>query len=234
MELLLHKWAAIPGGPLFLEQINYLSFMLNDSNSPQIISYMTLRTMIGILGFGLPPLLYLVNGLVNHQWTLENSISDYYDNAAAGSIFVGVLYVLGFFLFAYKGPDRIDDRIADWGAVFALGVAMCPTMSKLKSIYILHFLFAMALFSVFIYFSLVLFRKTGSGTPTRQKVQRNWVYLCCGWVMIVCIATLALGLWLFPQWLFRYQLIFWLEATALSAFGFSWLVKGGVLLKDIT
>lgn len=206
--------------------------MSNDTPSPQIISYMTLRTIIGMLGFCLPPLLYLVNGLVNQQWKLENSISDYYDNGAAGDVFVGVLYVLGFFLFAYKGPDRIDDRVADCGAFFALGVAMCPTMSKLKLIYMLHFVFAMALFSVFTYFSMVLFRKTGSGTPTREKIQRNQVYLLCGWVMIICISTLALGLWLFPQVLFSYQLIFWLEAIALSTFGFSWLVKGGILLKD--
>src|SRR5450432_3079276 len=118
----------------------------------QIISYFTLRVLIGAAGVLLPFLLVIGKFIYNNSLQIEYSISDYYDNGTAGDILVGVLFALGFFLLSYKGYDRIDSRAANLGCVFALGVALCPTTSNNAIVHKLHFVFALLLFSVFIFF----------------------------------------------------------------------------------
>ncbi len=206
----------------------------NNTNN-QIISYFTLRKLIGLLGIFLPLLLIAGNYLGSGSWAIEYSISDYYDNTAAGDILVGVLFVLGFFLLSYKGYDKIDDRTSDLGCLFALGVALFPTTSKNNFVHIMHFVFALLLFSVFIFFALYLFRKTtNKNTVTAQKQNRNKLYLTCGIIMVVCVVGIALfslvkSLMPFAD---KYNMVFWLEAVALICFGVSWITKGELILKD--
>jgi hypothetical protein len=208
--------------------------MVNDKNNPQIISYFTLRRFIGILGIALPLLMIIFNYLASSSWEIEFSISDYYDNASAGYVFVGVLFVLGFFLLSYKGYEKIDDRTSDFGCICALGVALFPTTSKNYTVHVMHFVFALLLFSTFIFFCLYLFRKTsGAKTVTRKKVLRNRVYVSCGIIMIVCVIGIALASFgVIGAAAGKYKIVFWLEAVALASFGFSWIVKGELLWKD--
>ncbi|HMX81304.1 MAG TPA: hypothetical protein PLG91_13380, partial [Ferruginibacter sp.] len=76
------------------------------AKNDQIISYYALRILIGATGMLLPFLLIIGNLIANQTLHIEFSVSDYYDNGTAGDILVGVLFVLGFFLMAYKGFDR--------------------------------------------------------------------------------------------------------------------------------
>ncbi|HQW92895.1 MAG TPA: hypothetical protein PKY28_07330 [Ferruginibacter sp.] len=203
------------------------------AKNDQIISYYGLRILIGASGVLLPLLLIIGNLIANSSLTIEFSVSDYYDNGTAGDILVGILFVLGFFLMSYKGYDRIDSRAANLGCVFALGVALCPTTSTNDVVHILHFVFAVLLFSVFIFFSLYLFRKTGPGRRTKQKDNRNRVYLICGIVMIVCIVGIAIGMIWLTELSAAWHLVFWFESIALIAFGISWITKAEFLfLKD--
>ena len=199
------------------------------NNNDQIIPYYTLRVLIGAAGISLPFLLWIGKLIFKNSLQVEYSISDYYDDGTAGDILVGVLFALAFFLVSYKGYARIDSIAANLGCAFALGVALCPTTSTNKTVHILHFVFALLLFSVFIFFSIYLFRKK-SPHPTKQKKNRNKVYLICGIVMIVCIVAIA-----------AYQIfdlnsswhpVFWFESLALISFGFSWITKAEVLFED--
>ena len=125
----------------------------------QIISYLTLRVLIGATGVLLPLLVVLGKFISDGSWQLEFSISDYYDNGTGGDILVGILFVLGFFLLSYKGPERIDNRAADVGCVAALGVALFPTTYCSDCwVHIMHFVFALLLFLVFIFFSVFILR----------------------------------------------------------------------------
>jgi hypothetical protein len=199
----------------------------------QIISYYGLRILIGAAGVLLPFLLIIGNLIANSSLKIEFSVSDYYDNGTAGDILVGILFVLGFFLMSYKGYDRIDSRAANLGCVFALGVALCPTTSSNYVVHIMHFVFAVLLFSVFIFFSIYLFRKTGPGRRTKQKDKRDKVYLICGIIMICCIAGIALAMLVLETAALKYHLVFWFESIALIAFGISWITKAEFLfLKD--
>jgi hypothetical protein len=202
----------------------------------QIISYLTLRVLIGATGILLPFLVVIGKFISNESWQLEYSISDYYDNGTAGDILVGVLFVLGFFLMSYKGPELIDNRAANLGCLAALGVALFPTtFCQACWVHNLHFVFAFLLFSVFIFFSVYLFRKTSPGKKiTREKKYRNRIYLVCGIIMILCIIGIAISSFLVEQSLsLKYHLIYWFESVALVSFGISWITKSeSFYLKD--
>lgn len=195
----------------------------------QIIPYFTLRILIGAAGISLPVLLIIGKLIAENSFRLEYSISDYYDNSTAGDILVGVLFSLAFFLVSYKGYAPIDSIAANLGCAFALGVALFPTTSKNTFVHYAHFVFAFLLFSIFIFFSLYLFRKSVPH-PTKQKKNRNKVYLICGILMILCIAGIAVAqiFELVPN----FHLVFWLESIALVSFGFSWITKAEVLFHD--
>lgn len=206
----------------------------NDRNQQQIISYFTLRKLIGVLGIILPLLMVIFKYISEKSTVVEFSISDYYDNGSAGYVLVGVLFVLGFFLLSYKGYEKIDDRASDVGCIAALGIALFPTTSSIKAVHIMHFVFAFLLFSTFIFFCLYLFRKTsGAKTVTKKKVLRNRVYVTCGVIMIACIIGIALASFnILGTAAENYHLVFWFETIALFSFGFSWIVKGELLWKD--
>ena len=100
----------------------------------------------------------------------------------------------------------------------------------------LHYLSATVFFLMLAYFSLVLFRKTNPAVPpTREKLKRNRIYFICGVIILAAIGMIAL-LKLVPGLQTRMFLtddpVFWLEALAVVAFGFSWLVKGEAILSD--
>jgi hypothetical protein len=197
-----------------------------------LVSYLTLRRVVGILGVSFPVLL-AVGYFVLGSWELQDSISDYYGTMMR-DVFVGVLFVIGFFLFTYRGYDRHDDLAGDLACVLALGVALFPTTSDEGPIRALHFVFAAAFFLVLSYFSLVLFRKTEEGvTPTPEKAARNRIYFVCGVIMLASIALIAAWV-LLPQnpRLAAIKPVFWLESLALWAFGWSWFVKGETLWRD--
>ena len=204
------------------------------AKNDQIISYYALRILIGATGILLPLLLIIGNLVANNTLLIENSVSDYYDNSTAGDILVGVLFVLGFFLMTYKGYNRTDSIAANLGCVFALGVALFPTTSTNNIVHTMHFVFAVLLFSVFIFFSIYLFRKTDPNKVyTKQKDKRNKVYLLCGIIMILCIVCIAIGMLWLETLSATYHLVFWFESIALIAFGVSWVVKAEFLfMKD--
>jgi len=204
--------------------------MTNSQN--QIISYLTLRTLIGMIGILLPILLPLGLLVFGDNTPIENSISDYYGTIMR-NVFVGFLFVLGFYLFSYKGYDN-DTVYANLGGLFALGTALFPVVSENSTIKILHLVSASALFTVFAYFSLVIFRRgVAKNLQTAMKKKRNKIYLICGILIIVGIAFGGLSLVINKPMSYEYNLLFWGETLALWAFGYSWLVKGELFWKDI-
>ena len=202
------------------------------NDNDQIIPYYVLRVLIGAAGICLPFLLVIGKLIYNGTFELEYSISDYYDNGTAGDILVGILFALAFFLVSYKGYAAIDSIAANFGCAFALGVALFPTTSTNKFVHYSHFVFAVLLFSDFIFFSIYLFRKKNPN-PTAQKEKRNAVYLICGVIMTVCIIAIAAAeLFLNEEVRNKLHLVFWMESLALFSFGFSWITKAEMVFGD--
>ena len=157
-----------------------------DNDKSLVISYLTLRKIVGILGTSFPFVLF-IGAVIFFSTGIQSSISSYY-HTGMRDVFVGILCVIGFFLLSYRGYERKDNIAGDFACAFALGVALFPTAPDglisdgARFIGYVHLAFATAFFVTLIYFSLRLFTKTNPDiAPTRQKKQRNQVYKICGY-----------------------------------------------------
>jgi hypothetical protein len=191
-----------------------------------LVSYLTLRRIVGALGLALPVVLWLISR------TLQPSISAYYDLDHSRDVFVGVLFAIGFFLLTYRGYERTDDICGYISFVCALGVSLFRHNGS-TVVSRVHFGSAAVLFLTFAYYSWFLFTKT-SGATTPQKRIRNRVYRASAVIIVACLAIVAahflsnLGVTGNDDW----PPLFWLEFLMLWAFGASWLVKGETLWPD--
>lgn len=205
-------------------------------SAPLSLSQQAHRRLIGVLGFLLPFLLYLVAGVRNTTgltpWQFLPSVSAYYYTGAVG-IFVGVLFALSLFLITYQGyeGEHADRVLGTIGGASALGVALFPTTAPeglspaswwTPASRTVHYVSAFSLFVVFILFALWLFRKSGTPKKSARPVSKQWrdrVCLWCGLVMIAAVGSALTALKTGGP-------IFWSEAIAIMAFAISWLVKG--------
>lgn len=197
------------------------------------------RTAIGVLGASLPLLLILSSRVQNQA--LQGSISAYYFTSAR-DWFVGVLWVLGVFLFFYRYRPRqpnaarspresIQSGAADaWlgkaAGVSAVIVALFPTtppsapFTQAPQIGMVHGIAAAILFICLSLFPLLLFS---------QSRKRGRVYRRYGWTMIALL-LLVVGYAFAPTSL-RDAVAPWrpvlvLETLLIVVFGASWFDRG--------
>jgi hypothetical protein len=208
------------------------------------VSQNTLRILIGILGITLPALLVLGTQV------FQTSISDYYYTNMR-DYFEGVLFFLAVFLAAYRpyGQDGWHDNLitttaGGFALLLALFPTVNPTLGRVPASLVLNFLpvgwsgilhnfGSGGLFVCFAVLSLFYFTKGRKETRTRRKALRNGIYVVCGLGIAGCIGFIGWGAATAADQKARDLLvIFWPEATALMLFGFSWLVKGGLVLAD--
>lgn len=223
-----------------------------DANDNLLISYLTLRRTLGVLGISLPFIL-AIGGLVVFKTGLQTSISDYY-HTGMGDVFVGIIVAIGLFLASYTGyqntdetddPPISDNAAGNIACVCAVGLALFPTTPDnippvielgefAETTGVVHFIFAAIFFLLLAYFSFFLFTRTHPHrTPTPQKLARNRIYKICGVIIFAAIILIAAAFLGLPEST-RDELkpVFWLEAAAVVAFGFSWLIKGETLWRD--
>ena len=216
-------------------------------NYPRLISTNSLVQSIGWLSALLPVSMVLGNLIFGGCSCIQDSVSDYY-YTITGDLLVGILSAVALLLISYRRypGDRSDSILSKTAGILALGVAFFPTnetsadkcaiihlpLSELRNN--LHNILSALLFLVLSAISLFLFTKSKGVIVTKQKLQRNRIYRTCCVVMLLCIVVLALYINLRDSmlWLKPYKPVFWLESTALIAFGISWLVKGGLFLRD--
>ena len=179
---------------------------------------------------------------------IQSSISHYYYTPARG-VLVGSLCAVAVLLFIYKGYSRTDNILSNVACLSCLGVAFFPTavdphdlttcVNELVEHNIFSLLHACSAAGQFItlgYLPLFIFCRTHKNAqPTPQKLIRNKVYKICGITMyftFILIVIYVLGLQgKYPE-LDYCNPVLALEALALIAFGFSWLIKGEAFFKD--
>jgi len=213
----------------------------SQDNSSLLVSYLTLRQAIGILGIVLPLSILLYAFALSSCGGLETSISAYY-HTGMRDVFVGILCVVGIFMVANQAFERPDRIASTFAGICAIGVAMFPTdgtitcgtqdaVTKLTGT--VHYISASSLFLAFAYMSILRFTKSSHAKQHRtgRKKIRNAIYLACGWTIVACIAIILVH-HLTTDTPNGWLPTFWLEAISLFAFGISWLVKGETILKD--
>jgi hypothetical protein len=192
------------------------------------------RQLIGYIGLALPVLLYLLAGARPttglERWNVLGSISAYFYTGAVAA-FVGMLVALALFLLTYRGYanryQRFDRIAAIIAGIAALAVAFFPTGAPIPDLEVswwspgsavIHYVAAIVLFGSFAFFSLFLFR-LGSDRSPPDKRRQNTIFLVCGLTIVAAMIWAGFNGW-------TKKSIFVPESVALTAFAFSWLVKG--------
>jgi len=213
-------------------------------NKNLIISYLTMRRLIGILGIALP-IVVVVGGFIQNGFALQGSISGYYYTNMR-DFFVGLLCGVSLFLVSYKGYEKIDDLVGKMSGIFALGIVIFPTsMYSGKVVQVgmfliydniseyIHLTFSALFFLLLSFNSMFLFTRRGPGVLSKEKKRRNMTFRICGIVMTVAIACATVyTLFLRDTVISKIFPVIIFESIALLAFGVSWLVKGHTLFKD--
>jgi uncharacterized membrane protein YidH (DUF202 family) len=217
---------------------------MNDPDQDLVVSYLTLRQMIGWVGL-LMPIGVRLGALIFEGIDGTDSISAYYYTGMR-DVFVSTLVLVGALLTCYRTPDWKDNAVAVVAGIAAVGIGLFPIeptfavqvlqkypdMGEAKC-YIIrgilgyHFVFVTLFFALSSYLVTFRFSAFTPAQPTRQKLMRNKIYRICGAAMIVSFVTIGL-----LAALNHGGSIFWPETVAVVAFAAAWLVKGRTILKD--
>lgn len=208
--------------------IKSLKTMLTRENHVSMtFDYHLLRLAMGVIAMSLPIAVTFMSGVDD----LESISVSYFSSAR--DWFVGLLFVVATFLFAYKGHYVYESLISAVGSVAAIGVAVFPTLCEPKTAEMCkdvvpiidpnyHNAFAGLLLLVLTYFCLGPFRQQAAKKPGKA-VYRKWIYIICGTIMLFCLAAIFAK---FKQWIPYARTVYYAEAIALFAFGVSWIVAG--------
>ncbi|MBP0904429.1 hypothetical protein ACFSKN_12310 [Mariniflexile gromovii] len=230
-----------------------LNLTFTDDNAIWLTSSKTLRKLVGVLGMLLPILLCAFLGLISQHYEVLDSISHYYFTRS-NVIFIIIVSLMAVFLMIYKGKEPIDFYLSSIAGIAAFLLLLFPTESILSECgglcdsfsisfvvensvrTVFHYVCAGVFLGSLAYMSLFLFTKFNKAEgKTKEKKQRNVVFIICGILMIIALLVVFLGdgLNLIPEDVYNgYHITFWMETLAVEAFGFSWLVKGETILKD--
>jgi len=213
-----------------------------------------MKLVVGVMAISLP---FLTNSLVGSPVLLSISES-YWREGWAQIVFVGFLFAIASFLFAYNGESTLEMILSKVAAAAAVCVALFPcdcgckfskkigatetacTEAFLPIPYV-HFIAAGIMFVILAYFcyafrSRALKPKKGQDRVFGEAKLRAAIYLACGIAIVsVIIAVSADGLLQtkgeeYGPIATRWrEFVFWAEATGLVAFGIAWLVASRTL-----
>ena len=202
----------------------------------------TLRRMIGLLGTLLPFVLLFSGYLSQGSVLMRKSISAYY-YTEVDYLFVGIMLVIGAYLVCYRGhptnqavsprgvklcnlirhwcPWVRDDGLTSVAGVLAILVAVLPTAAygqKPDLVNYAHCILAGG-------FLLSMAVMAGCQFTQGGDTANNLLYkVCAGFILAALLLLGGIGLGGHLKQEFP-TIVWWLEAIAVAAFGFSWLVK---------
>lgn len=190
-----------------------------------IFDYKALRLMLGIIAFTMPWVVTIIA-----QSPLASISASYFTEAR--DEFVGMLFIVGGMMLAYNGHTTSEARAAKVAAICALLIALFPTAKACgtpSNTATIHGLAAVLLFLILAWFCFVPFRKNTKGQGGK-KGRRAKLYFACGTVMVVAMAVGLIGkLALTCQQVDNLDLIYWVEAVSLAAFGVAWITAGKII-----
>ena len=218
---------------------------MNSVERDYVVSYLTLRQMIGWIGL-LMPFAVRLGAYAFEGIPSTGSISAYYYTGMR-DVFVSTLVLIGALFACYRTPSWRDNLLATVAGIAAIGIGLFPMhpsyaaeiISKHPDIasgkcYLnrgllgFHFLFVSIFFALACYLVYFRFSAFTPPNPTPQKRVRNRVYKICGAIMAV--SSLAIAYTVVAR---DGESIFWPETVAVVSFAIAWLVKGQtIFLKD--
>ena len=180
-------------------------------------TYFTVRLGMVLIGFLLPPALFVGGLLLETPAIVRPSMSDYYNGALIlRDLFVGSLAAVGALLILYKGFSAAEDRALNLAGTFAIGTALFPTGHPA------HGWFAVTMFLCIAY--VCWFRAKDTlrlvDDPARRR-QYERTYRTLALLMAVLpVAAAVLATMIFPSWV-----VLLVEWAAIWVFGGYWALK---------
>jgi len=214
----------------------------NEYDDYTILSYKTLRRLVGILALS-TAFICIIGSLLFNNLTVQSSVSLYYYTNMRDFL-EAVLIGIGIFIITYKGYTILDRIINILTGIFGICIALFPCSSNIDCVgifnipsevsNILHLITAGIFFGLLGFISFFLFTKS-DGATTKQKKIRNIIYRVCGIIIAVCGLLIGLSFaFLGEEIMNKYFIVLILEIIILTSFGISWLIKGETLFKDKT
>jgi hypothetical protein len=190
--------------------------------SENVFDYRALRLLVGLIAFALPIVVSLLSSI-----QISSISASYYTEAR--DAFVGMLFIVSAFLWAYNGHSSKEAWASKVASIAAIVVAIFPTScdsceTTIKSI--IHYGAAIILFAILAYFCFVPFRKNTKG-EVGKKGRRSKVYLICGFIMVGCMLSVGgAKVAMAEETIKALRFTYWAEGIALCAFGVAWMVAG--------
>ena len=187
-----------------------------------VFDYRALRLLMGLIALSLPVVVLILSS------SSLSSISASYHTEARDA-FVGMLFVVSAFLFAYNGHTSRESKASKGASLATIFVAIFPTscdLCKTDIISNIHYVAAAILFAILAYFCFGPFRRN-TKDKGGKKGRRSKIYFVCGWIIVGCILGVIVTKITQPGASTQaLSVTFWAEAIALGAFGVAWIVAG--------
>jgi hypothetical protein len=201
----------------------------SDELQKNIVStYFSLRLGIVVLSFGLPPILYfggIWSGQIDH---LAHSMSAYYGESegAMRDWFVGILWGVGWFLYAYKGFSALENYLLNIAGICAVLTAMIPCncwVGAAEARQVLHYVVAVLFFISMAAVCFFCAKDTIRLLPddaTRNSFKRQY-HVIGGILAISPLAAIGVS-YILHQFESR---TFFVEAFGVWTFAYYWFTK---------
>jgi len=196
------------------------------SFKPQEIDHHVLKLMVGVIAFTLPFLTAFFSAD-----SIQSISASYYEGGWARDFFIGFLFAISSFLFAYNGDGSSEMLLSKVAALAALGVALFPCRCGTHDEVVpyVHYISAVAMFIVLACLCGVFFKRARA-KGHREAKWRSYVYAICGITIVMVIVVLAFDHFAGePIGSKIPRLTFYGEGAGLIAFGISWLVASRAL-----
>lgn len=178
------------------------------------------EVLIGLIAIALPLYLLLANPTFPTGVTGSSISAHFYSDKR--DMFVFALLLIGIFQFRYRGFTRLEHVASNVGAVCALCIGFFPTPPVSPTaadiaLGIVHFAAATLLFALQAFHCWIF------GRRTRSRLQSTCYVTFAGIIVGSMIAIAAVNI--LGTASASWNPVFWFEATALIAFGCSWLMS---------
>lgn len=201
---------------------------MNEAGTPKHeIEHRTIKLIVGLIALSLAPLTAFLASA-----PLDSISAAYYDDGRwTRDVFVGFLFAIAAFLLCYNGYSPREAALSKIAAIAAALVALmpCECGGHDQLIAGLHGLAAAVMFTILAFFCWLFSnraREKVRDCQYQEAQRRVWIYQACLVTIVVAMATVAAAR---LTGLTVEGLVFWCEASALVAFGLSWLIASRLI-----
>lgn len=193
---------------------------------PKEIDDHVLKLIVGVVALSLANLTAALS-----QGHIDSISASYYQGGWARDFFIGFLFAISSFLFAYNGEELTEMTLSKIAALAGLGVALFPCRcgQPPNATTYVHFGSAAIMFAVLAGFCLIFYKRARAKRGPQAK-WRSYIYMTCATAIVLVIAVLGIDFFSGHHLEAKFSaLTFWGEWTGLVAFGISWLVASRVI-----